>query len=249
MKYLMISLCLIFSTAILQGQCYKDRHNTSSSEAWASCIPNLNPNISRGLSHWIMYDFGEVYRLGQSHFWNVNVPGQTGSGIRTAIVDYSVDGVSWEEWGTFSLEEANASGFYEGESGPDFEDLEARYLLITAIDNHGHLCTGLSEIRIETSGVVTSVSEEDIVSSDMKVFPNPSQNLVYIQIDLEKGIETQLRITDITGKTILAQNVFLTAGSNQIPVDVSQYPSGQYLAGIFNESFVQNTPFTVLKDN
>ncbi|MBT8229770.1 MAG: T9SS type A sorting domain-containing protein [Bacteroidia bacterium] len=248
MKYILISLCLLFGISQTHGQCYKDRHNTSSSEAWTSCVPKLNPNNSRGLSHWIMYDFGQVYRLGQSHFWNVNAPGKTGSGIKTAIIDYSFDGVTWEEWGTFSLEEADASGFYEGEDGPDFEDLKARYILITSIDNHGHLCTGLSEIRIETSGVVTSVSDEEIVLDDINIFPNPSSDLVYVQFKLDKGISAELRITDINGKIVLTKDVFMSAGTNQIPVDVSQYPSGQYVAGIVNESFVRNKAFTVFRD-
>ena len=115
MKILMTALFLWMGIMDINAQCYSDRHNTSLGEAWLSCSPSANPNPVRGISHWIMYDLGKTLRLGETHFWNVNIPGRTGAGIQNAVIDYSIDGSDWQEWGNFILEEAPASGFYEGE--------------------------------------------------------------------------------------------------------------------------------------
>ena len=58
----------------LSAQCYMDRHNTNWHDAWVSCQTDMSPNTSRGLGHWIMYDLGYTYILGDIHVWNINDP-------------------------------------------------------------------------------------------------------------------------------------------------------------------------------
>ena len=43
---------------------------------------------------------------------------------------------------------ANGEAIYGGFSGPDLQNVKARYVLITALSNHGHAtCTGLAEVK------------------------------------------------------------------------------------------------------
>ena len=92
-------ICAVFSS-IGYGQCYMDRHSTCLDDAWLSCTTQMSPNPIRGESHWIMYDFKDVHILGQSQFWNINTPGNTEMGAREILIDYSNDGINWEEYGS-----------------------------------------------------------------------------------------------------------------------------------------------------
>lgn len=130
------------------GQCYFDRHDTSEQSAWESCSVSTNPNSARGTSHWIMYDLGQNYDLGQMHFWNYNYPNETNKGVANIIIDYSTNGNNWQGGISHSIAEANASGFYEGEAGPQLGGVTARYLLLTFQTNHGGSCYGFAEMRV-----------------------------------------------------------------------------------------------------
>ena len=249
MKKIIISVFLLALSSYTFSQCYTDRHNTSTDQSWLSCSKSVSPNAARGNTHWIMYDFGDVYKLGQSTFWNLNNPDQLNSGIRDAYVDYSNDGINWSQWGTMHLEKAEASGFYEGEEGPDFEDLEARYLLITVIDNYGNVaCSGFSEIKIETNGLATS-TEDLLVELNMSVNPNPASDKAYVQLKTEKAENGILQITDISGKLIKSQSTDLGSGNNRVEIDLSGVAAGQYLVSFISEKQTHSVNLSVVHDN
>jgi hypothetical protein len=111
-----------------------------------------------------MYNLGDTYSLNKSTIWNLNVPerinsfdnqawsltrlpGRAEDGMKDIIVDISINGTTWTEWGRFTIPKAPASGFYQGISGPDFLGKIAKYVLITGVSNHGGPCYGLSEIK------------------------------------------------------------------------------------------------------
>ena len=180
-----------------------------------------------------MYDFGEVYNLGQTHFWNVNAHDRTNEGISQAIIDYSFDGITWTEWGSFNLNEANGSTFYEGEEGPHFNDLKARFLIITSLENHGGSCVGLSEIRIETSGITTSTEDiADLDVTQLSVYPNPADNVTQLNISSKESITAQMIINDMSGKNVYEEQIRINTGDNQFNIDTSSLTSGQYTINI-----------------
>ncbi len=147
-------LCLLIATATVgtievQAQCSENTHSNTTGEGWVSCMPTANPNPARGTSHWLQYDFGEVYALSTTFFWNSNEVGETDRGLQNLVIDYSIDGVTWTEWGTYTLMEATGMNDYLGTEGPDLTGVNAQYLLITAIDNFGDSCYGIAEIRFD----------------------------------------------------------------------------------------------------
>ena len=145
-----IILHLIFIIAFLpnlQAQCESGGHSTAVADNWLSCTTSTNAAGRTG--HWIQYDFGTTYNLLTSHFWNYNVVGEVGKGFKDVQIDYSTDGNTWTSFGPFSFAEATGGNDYEGEAGPDFGDIQARYLIITALNNHAaDPCSGLGELKI-----------------------------------------------------------------------------------------------------
>jgi hypothetical protein len=112
---------------------------------WLSCATSSCPNTLRGDAHWIMYDLGQRYELHNTQIWNYNVPGQTGDGMRNVAIDYSDDGNNWLELGVYNWSLATGDAGYGGFSGPNFNGLYARYVLITSLDN-ATSCKGLGKV-------------------------------------------------------------------------------------------------------
>lgn len=131
----------------VSAQCESGGHSTHPNDNWQSCTTSMNAVGRTG--HWIQYDFGATYNLLTSHFWNYNVVGEVGKGFKEVQLDYSLDGTNWTNFGTFSFTEATGGNDYEGEIGPNFGGIQARYLIITAVNNHnGDACSGFGELKI-----------------------------------------------------------------------------------------------------
>lgn len=158
MRSFLLIITLFLAQQIVSAQCYLDRHNTTWYDAWISCETSPNPNAARGDSHWLQYDLGHFYVLKNSQFWNANRPDFLQNGLKDIVVDISLDGENWIEWGTYTLSQATGENIYEGEAGPQFSDALGRYILITALDNYGGECYSLSEMKIDVEPVEIFVS-------------------------------------------------------------------------------------------
>lgn len=189
----------------LFSQCYMDRHNTSWKDAWISCQTTMSPNVERGVSHWIQYDLGYTYILGELHVWNINDPEHLDRGAAQVAIDTSTDGEEWTEQGIYFIGEGSGSSIYEGEDLMDFDNTEARYVLITVLENYGaQLCSGLSEIRAEVNGIITEVNESVSPEAcfDLSIYPNPHEDLFFTRISSSCVEPMLLTIHDLQGRLV-----------------------------------------------
>lgn len=146
-KIILLHLLLLLACSNLQAQCESGGHSTAAADNWLSCTTSTN--AAGRIGHWIQYDFGTAYNLLTSHFWNYNVVGEVGKGFKDVQIDYSTDGNTWTAFGPFSFAVATGGNDYAGEVGPDFGGIQARYLIITAVNNHSAAaCSGLGELKI-----------------------------------------------------------------------------------------------------
>jgi hypothetical protein len=236
-KILVALFMLYLSKSSAQVIAFPDRHNTNTQDSWVSCLQSANPNSSRGLSHWIKYDLGETYALQQSTIWNYNAVRPVNIGMKDIVIDYSIDGINWIEWGRYYLPNATSSGFYEGVDGPNFGGLIARYILITGLSNYGGSCYGLSEIRINGSPANTSSAENLLEDLNVTVSPNPFSTSFNINVASHKGpLNVQLR--DLSGKIVI-QTVM---NSNQAILLTDAIPSGAYTLSLNNAQGVKTLP-------
>ena len=134
----------------LPGQCDPDRHSTDAVDGWISCLVTPNPGNTSGSTHWIKYDFGTNITMHDMHIWNMNHPDYLDDGVKDIVIEYSLDNNVWIMVDTFTCPRANASAFYQGFKGPDLNGINARYLLITPINNYGGGCFSMGELRINT---------------------------------------------------------------------------------------------------
>ena len=123
------------------------------------------------------------------------MPDTTNRGVNDIVIDYSNDGQNWTEVTEFTVPEAPGSAFYQGDEGPDFDGIVARYVLISVLNSHGDPnCVGMSELRINAT-IATSTNvpdgELDLV---VEANPNPATEFTIINI---RGVKH-------TGKTQIA---------------------------------------------
>ena len=242
MKKLLILIFLSLLLNInLSSQCYPDRHNTTWYDGWISCETSVNPNAERGESHWILYNLGYTYHLGQMQIWNSNAPDYLADGIKTAAIDVSVDGVNWTEVGEFEFEQASGKSIYEGFQGPDLSGYEAKYLLITALSNWGGFCYGLSEVKVEVHGITNTIDEprDNENCLVVNVFPNPVSEETSVDVlSYCGGEEGSFALRDITGRIIDSGAISFTGQAARIKLLFSSLKQGTYILEVKQKSNV-----------
>ena len=165
MNNIIYIIILTFSISFAEAQCDINRHNTSADTKWMSCNEMISPNPIRGSSHWIELSLSEFKAIGNIYLWNIADPDHLIDGANQVAIDVSLDGITWTESATITLAMGESSGYYDGEEVVNLNQATAKYILITALSNHGGDCYGLSELKIET---VNFPCEDDtvIISDD-----------------------------------------------------------------------------------
>jgi len=237
MKQITLSFMFLALVAgTVSAQCFLDRHNTTWYDGWISCTPSMNPNAIRGESHWILYDLNYAYGLFQLHLWNTNAPDYLTSGMQNIAIDISNDGTNWTEVGEFQIPMADGTSTYEGLDLYDLGGVNARYLLITGLTNHGGPCFGLSEIRIDVADEITNVDAALPPTGSClsaRVFPNPVNELskAFITSNCSTA-PVQYAIQDISGTTIASGEAGLISGETVLELSALPAGSGMYVLSL-----------------
>ena len=229
--YLLLLAVLCFN--VLISQCYPDRHSTTWYDGWVSCEKSPNPKVSYGETHWIMYDLGFEYVLNETKFWNANEPKHLDYGINEFNLDISTDGLTWTNLGVFNLDRASGLSTYEGDEGPDFNSVKARYVLITPNSNHGGNCYGLSELKITITDPFLVIDEKE--GFNASVYPNPFVNDLSLRIaTLDENLPIEYALYDILGRSILENTLSMNEDKDtySLPLNGSALSVGIYILKI-----------------
>jgi len=231
---------------LLYSQCYEDRHNTSLSSTWRSCTISQSPNPIRGDSHWISYDLGEVRKLQQTQFWNINNPDYLDDSARQIAIDYSLDGVNWNFWGIWEAPMADGSGFYEGVEGPNFDGLDARFILMTILNNQGGECFGFAEIKI---GVEKPLATADELSTQQLVaYPNPAESFTMLKLSTSYAGPATIALLDLAGRILKEESIQLIGAEQEIRYELDVDASGQYIIRLITTQSELSTELSVIKN-
>lgn len=209
------------------AQCDAGAHGTSLSDAWLSCQTGINPNPAHGEGHWILYDLGDVHAFYGSHFWNFNVPGSTGQGVRDCLFDVSFDGNTWFQAGEFEFAQAPGSSSYNGVDGPNFEGASGRYLLLTVLSNWGGSnCSGFGEIRVEIGEGTVNIAEHELTFG---LYPNPASDALTIR-NYEQGNVT-VEVFNTAGRLVYTAQ--MTGSTHRL--DVTPFMPGLYVVRLYDQ--------------
>jgi Secretion system C-terminal sorting domain len=92
------------------------------------------------------------------------------------------------------------------------------------------------------------VSTNEVLSdaNKMEIYPNPTQNFVTLDFDLEKSTDVLVRIVNINGQTVLDKQFGITK-KERTELNVSHLPSGSYMMQILTADGVKTKQFTIAK--
>jgi len=96
---------------------------------------------------------------------------------------------------------------------------------ITATDMAGESVSDIFELTVLES---LNISRNNNV--EIEIYPNPASDFIFINLNKIKN--TNLKITDVNGKTILEKNIV----SNETKIDISKFALGTYFIKIQNET-------------
>ena len=230
-------------------QCYPDRHNTTWNDAWVSCQAKLNPNSVHGESHWILYDLSRVYKLGASHIWNINDPRHLDDGLQEVAIDYSTDGVNWQNLDTVNFEQGTGKSIYEGFSGPDFDEIVARYVLLTAVSNYGGNCFGFSELRVEREEISTDAVDINQLNScfTANIYPMPFNLETTVHVVSQCEGEISYNLVDLLGKIVLNGSIPADANGFSFKMNAVSLDAGNYLLELNQNGVEQSYRLSVVR--
>ncbi|NND95216.1 MAG: T9SS type A sorting domain-containing protein [Flavobacteriales bacterium] len=227
----------ILLTIKLSAQCYPDRHNTNWFDGWTSCETTTGPISQYGESHWIQYDLGYQYLLGEMKLWNLNDPAHLDRGVNEINIDISEDGESWTNLGSYNVPIASGFSIYEGEEILDFNEAQARYVLITVGSSHGAACAGFSELKINIEGVVTDVSEFETPEAcfDVAIYPNPHTDIFNARIRTQCGGLMTVQLHDAMGRLVQDRQLSGLNPEEQLVLGSAELPAGIYYLSVQQE--------------
>jgi len=145
MRHLLLLFTIVYCCQVGHSQCVDNGNQWAKS--WTSCQVRTNPNPIRSDSHWILYEFSDFHYIDSSHIWNANRNGESSDGIRDIVVDYSLDGQTWTELGSYTIPQGPETEDYQGIAGPNFGSIYINKVLITVVTTHGTgSCATIGEI-------------------------------------------------------------------------------------------------------
>ena len=97
--------------------------------------------------------------------------------------------------------------------------------------------------QLGVSGGSVAVKEPKRVFEAAKLFPNPAQQEISVAFNSPKDCAYELRVTDISGKTLLNSQQTATIGLNAARLNISNLTSGMYFAEIRSADSVQTIKF------
>ena len=162
--------------------------------------------------------------------------------------NYGTNGVSTSSWSEVTAGNAPSDRRGTGSTGPvtfapgdemeltfafvfgrDYVNTGAQAGVTNMLERADSIRSYYNQGMLSACGFPLSVKSETSVNNDFNVYPNPTQNLVYIE--QQKANDIKVDVIDATGKLVLT-----TTGQNQLTtIDLSGYTNGLYFIKVSSD--------------
>ena len=125
---------------------------------------------------------------------------------------------------------------------PTFTEIGPNKLLISYYLSHGSKikCTVYNfEIKLSSSAEIhasIALSIEESEGLAMSIYPNPCNEIANIKLNLQRDEILNWTILDINGNVIMSDVASVSAGNQNIQINVSDFPSGNYIISLSNNT-------------
>ena len=83
---------------------------------------------------------------------------------------------------------------------------------------------------------VDGVGIEDMAVSNLSVYPNPTKDIIQININANSVQNAQINVSNIIGQNVYTKNTLLTSGANNLYIDLSAYNNGIYIVKVVTKN-------------
>ncbi len=102
------------------------------------------------------------------------------------------------------------------------------------------------QYKIEGNGVSTvDIKEMENEKISTVLFPNPTDNVANLKLNLSKSEKVQVTIVDLLGKVVYANNYNLSAGEQTIQLNTSKLANGEYFVRILTADKSNNVKLLI----
>lgn len=112
-------------------------------------------------------------------------------------------------------------------------------------DNYDYFCiphcgSGMVGVVIVQSSTGVAEKEREI---DFTLYPNPSENTLFVNLGTASAAKVAVRILDITGKSMIVNENILQPGQDNLKVDISSLSKGSYIIQLSTEEGIKSEVF------
>ena len=167
-------------------------------------------------------------------------------GLPTAEFDIAADDLDYSFTYTGEYGDSFAWDFGDGNSSTDMNPKHtyADYGMYAVTLRASNECA--EDTLSQNIDIISSISDLSTIT-DLKVFPNPTTDRFYIEMDLAEIIDLEMQVMDIHGRLIQKQSLTNLSLKVNKTIDLSDEPSGTYLLRFINGNQVRNTKIVLTK--
>ena len=129
---------------------------------------------------------------------------------------------------TYLLQSGSGFTAYQWNTGAAAQNISVTIpgtYTITVTDANG--CQSVDSIKLVSDPCVGIASLENV--SDFRIYPNPTRGQVTVSYTLQAQELSQIRVLDLTGRTLRQENYPGTLGEVRLELDLRTFPAGIYL--------------------
>ncbi len=177
------------------------------------------PEVAGGGYHLITYNYTDPNTgcTGTSEVLDIEVLYEETilfvDAVELCVFDAPIGMYGYPEGGYYLGPGVSGNMFYPEIAGPGYHEVVYVQMDINGCNNEG----------VQTIFVDACTGVEEVSANQIRVYPNPAHDILHF--DTANTFVEQIRINDITGKTV--QQVSYTPGLDQI--DISTLPAGVYM--------------------
>jgi hypothetical protein len=95
----------------------------------------------------------------------------------------------------------------------------------------------------------TGIRENHLTNQNIKVYPNPAENVVYLQPGFTSSGNLQYSLQNMTGQTIMQKETMLVTGDEKQTLVLESLPAGSYMLSVrfIHAGQLFNTSFKIQK--
>ncbi|HQW05131.1 MAG TPA: T9SS type A sorting domain-containing protein [Flavobacteriales bacterium] len=139
----------------------------------------------------------------------------------------------------------NAPLLFQGNNGGDLTGFSlnssnaGRYITLRIKSNSSGSCEdGQVTTPLAWNVSCGAISVEELAKSEFKVYPNPTQGVLQIELGSKVTGPVQLRVLDMSGRTVLNQPLLMNGGTRN-SVDMRGLQSGNYMVQLTTSQWVK----------